>query len=180
MSAPTPYSVGQLSPDGMWMWDGGRWIPVQRPGQPPARRPRTWIWWLAGGCAVVLLLGIAGIVIGGAALVNRIQSGGFTCLPSDFPKYPNAQVTRVYTYVGGGVAPGDSNECQEGLSSDDDVATVTAFYITHLDTGDWSITANDKANGEIRFARRSQSREVGTVELLGRGQHTDVAIKFDS
>lgn len=180
MSAPTPYPVGQLSPDGMWTWDGARWVPVQRPLPPPQRRSRSWMWWVAGGCAVVLLLGVAGAVVAGVALVNKIQSGGLTCLPSDFPKYPNAQVTRVYTYVGSGVAPGDSSECQETLSSDDDVATVTSFYSAQLDSGDWSVTAIDRANGQIRFARRSKNQQVGVVQLLGQGQHTVVEIRFDS
>jgi hypothetical protein len=180
MSAQAPYQVGQLSPDGMWMWDGGRWIPVQRAGQPGPRRPRTWLWWLGGGCVLLLVLGIGGGVWAVGSLVNAVQSGSLSCLPSDFPRYPGASVTRDYTYVGTGVAPGDSRECQETLSSDDDVTTVTAFYAAQLDSGDWRITTYDKASGQVQFERRSKSQQVGLIQLLGRGDHTVIEIKFDS
>jgi len=88
VSEPAP-EIGRLSPDGMWRWDGRQWVPAtprasgQGQGGPPRRR--TWIWWVAGGCALLLILGVGGAVIGGVALVNRLQHGDFACLPSDFP-----------------------------------------------------------------------------------------------
>lgn len=176
----TPYQVGQLSPDGAWMWDGARWVPVQRPGQPPPRQSRTWIWWLAGGCALLLVLGVGGGVWAIRSLVNAVEKGQLSCMPSDFPRYPGAAVTRDYTYVGTGVAPGDSRECQETASSNDDVATVTDFYTRKLESGDWHVTANDKTSGQIRFVRKSRPQQVGVIELLGRGEHTVIEIKFDS
>ena len=115
-----------------------------------------------------------------ANLVHSVQQGNFSCLPSDFPRYPGATVTRDYTYFGTGVAPGDSRECQESLSSSDDVATVTAFYMSHLNSGDWKVTANDTSNGVISFGRQSKAKNVGAVQLLGRGNHTVIQIKFDS
>jgi hypothetical protein len=144
------------------------------------RRGRGWIWWLAGGCAVLIVLGVAGGVWGAVSLVNNIQKGGLSCLPSDFPRYPGATVTRDYTYFGTGVAPGDSRECQESLSSDDDVATVSAFYTSQLNSGDWQITANDRTSGQLKFTRKSRLQDVGVIQLLGRGEHTVIDIKFDS
>jgi hypothetical protein len=129
---------------------------------------------------VVLVLSIAGGIWGISSLVHSVQQGNFSCLPSDFPRYPGATITRDYTYFGSGVAYGDSRECQESLSSDDDVATVTAFYASHLDSGDWRIIGNDKTTGQLRFIRRSKYQQIGIIQLLGQGQHTVIEIKFDS
>ena len=180
MSIPAPYQIGQVSPDGMWMWDGQRWIPVQRPGQPVVRRSRGWVWWLAGGCLLLLVVAVGLGIWGATALVHNLQAGNFSCLPSNFPKYPGATVTRDYTYVGTGVAPGDARECQETLDSGSDVAAVTNFYVSQLNSGDWKITSNDTATGQIRFQRVSRPQTVGTVQLLGRGQQTTIEIKLDS
>ena len=165
----------------MWRWDGGRWVPAAvAPAYGSPRRPRTWLWWLAGGCALLLVLGVAGGIYGVASLMRAVQSGSLACLPSDFPQYPGATLTNEYTYVGTNVAPGDSHECEETFDSSDDVATVTDFYSSHLNSGDWRITSTDSANGTLNFARASRSQTVGSVLLLGRGRHTTVAVKLYS
>jgi len=166
----------------MWRWDGRQWAPATPQAPPPGRpRPRrTWIWWVAGGCALLLILGVVGAVIGGVALLNRVQHADFSCLPSDFPSYPSAALTGERTYIGTGLAPGDTHDCTESLSSDDNVPTVADFYTSRLSTGDWKITSNDAANGTIRFARLSRPQTVGVVALLGRGSHTEIQIKLDS
>ncbi len=136
MSSQTPGQGGQLSPDGLWRWDGQRWVPVAQPAmQRPRPGSRSWIAWLAGGCALLLLVGVAAGIWGATALVRSVQSGGFSCLPSDFPKYPGATVARGYTYYGTGVAPGDTRECQANEDSTDDVATVTRFFAGRLGRG---------------------------------------------
>lgn len=129
---------------------------------------------------MLLVIGIGLGVWGAAALVHNLQAGKFSCLPADFPKYPGATVTRDYTYVGTGVAPGDARECQETLDSSKDVATVTDFYATRLNSGDWKVTSNDTATGQLRFQRVSRPETVGIVQLLGRGQQTTIEIKLDS
>ena len=181
VSAQTP--PGQLSPDGAWRWDGRQWVPTGTQGYQPAparRGPGRWIWWVAGGCIVLLVLGIGLGIFGAVQLAKRFQEGSLSCLPSDFPRYSGTTVTRDYTYFGTNVAPGDSQECQESLTSQDDTAAVTAFYESHLSSGDWTITSNDTSNGAIHFARRSRPQTVGTVQLLGRGEHTDIVIRLDS
>jgi len=182
VGSEAPYQPGQLSPDGMWRWDGARWIPSGQQGRQPLRPrgSRTWIWWLAGGCALLLLIGAGGAIWGALSLVNAVQHGALNCLPSDFPSYPGATITREYTYFGGGVAPGDSKECQMTLESDDDSATVSDFYASRLDSGDWTVTANDSANGQIRFHRVSRPLTMGILDLLARGQHTEIQLKLDS
>jgi len=98
----------------------------------------------------------------------------------DFPRYPGATVTGDYTTVGTNVAPGDSRECRESLDSSDGVAAVTDFYTSRLNSDDWKISSNDRANGELRFYRVSRPQTIGVIDLLGRGQHTVIQIKLDS
>lgn len=178
----TPATAGSLSPDGLWRWDGTRWVSTGVVGERPAppRPSRAWIWWVAGGCLVLVLIVIVGILVSGAALFNSLQRGGLTCLPADFPKYPGATVAGLNTYFGTNVAPGDSRECQMTLESNDGVSTVTDFYTGRLDSGDWTITANDTGNGVIRLSRKSRPATVGEIQLFGRGQHTEIQIRFDS
>jgi len=182
VAGETPYQVGQLSPDGAWQWDGRQWVPVAAPGVSlqPSRRNRTWMWWVGGGCAILLVLSCGGAIWGMTSLVRSFQTGGLSCLPGDFPRYPGATVTRDYTFVGSGVAAGDSRECQETLDSSDDVPTVTNFYSKGLNSGDWRVTSNDKTTGQIKFSRASNPQNVGVIQFLGRGERTQIEIKFDS
>ena len=89
-------------------------------------------------------------------------------------------MAREYTYVGTNVAPGDSKSCQMTFESNDDVGTVTAYCVSHLGSGNWTITANNQSNGEIQFRRVSRPATVGALALLGRGQHTEIQIRLDS
>jgi hypothetical protein len=182
MATGSPLQPGQLSPDGLWRWDGVTWVPVAPGGSPmpPPRRSRAWIWWLGGGCAVLLVIGVIGIGFGAFTLVNRFQHGGFSCLPSDFPNYPNATVANQQTKIGAGIANGDTKECLMVLESNDDVATVTAYYEQQLNSGDWTISSSDLAGGTISFQLQSRLQTGGTVTLLARGQHTEVRIVLDS
>jgi hypothetical protein len=173
---------GQLSPDGLWRWDGTQWVPAA-PGTsslPPARRSRGWIWWLVGGCGVLLVLGVIGGGFGIYSLVNRFQSGGFSCLPSDFPSYPGASVVSENTKVGAGFSTGDNGRCTMVLNSNDSAATVTTYYEQQLGSGDWTIVSSDTASGVLSFQRKSRPQTVGTVTLLGRGQHSEIDIQLDS
>ncbi len=180
MTEQPPVQPGQLSSDGMWRWDGVRWVPAAAYPPSAPRRSHTWIWWVAGGCAVLLVLGLVGVGVGVYNLVNSFQHGGFACLPSDFPNYPGATVITENTYVGTAVAPGDSKRCSMVLKSTDDPATVTAFYQDKLNGGDWKVTAYIASIGQIQFQRVSRQQSVGVVELLGRGQQTEIHIQLDS
>ena len=140
----------------MWRWDGQRWVPSGAQVQAVRPASRTWIWWAAGGCALLMLIGIGGAVWGVIALSNAVQHGGLTCLPSDFPSYPGASVTREYTYVGSGVTTGDTKQCQMTLQSNDTASAVHDFYSSQLKSGDWAITIDDTTTGVIRFHRVSR------------------------
>jgi hypothetical protein len=179
MSVQPPVQPGQISPDGMWRWDGARWVPLMaQPIAPPRSRP--WIWWLAGGCALLLVIGLVGAGFGIYSFVNSFSKGSFACLPSDFPSYPGATVTSFNTHFGTGVAPGDSKSCLMVLQSNDDAATVTAFYNDNLNTGDWHVTAFISSYGQIQFHRVSRPATVGLVQLLGKGKQTEIRIQLDS
>ncbi|HXN89941.1 MAG TPA: hypothetical protein VN906_00485 [Candidatus Sulfotelmatobacter sp.] len=176
MGSQGPNQPGQVSPDGLWVWDGTRWVPSGRQGTPTRPRgSRSWIWWVAGGCAVLLVIGVAGAIWATVALVNNVQQhGGFACLPSDFPSYPGATITSENVRYTTGLPPGDSKECTMTLESSNDATTVSDFYASRLSTGDWAITSNDTATGEIRFHRVSRPQTVGVLDILGRGQQTEV------
>lgn len=160
----------------MWRWDGARWVAMA----PAARRSRAWIWWVAGGCGLLLVLAVVGGAAGIVSLVNSFQHGGFTCLPSDFPSYPGVTVVNENTYYGTGVAPGDTKSCRMTLDSNDTVATVTAFYKEKLDSGDWKVVSFSDSTGQIQFLRVSRPQTVGTVDLLGRGSSTEIRIDLSS
>jgi hypothetical protein len=179
---PGGVQVGQLSPDGLWRWDGAQWVSTT-PGfapTPAPRRSRSWIWWLAGGCALLLAIGAIGAGVGAFSLVKRFQSGGFSCLPSDFPSYPGASVVSENTRIGNEFSPGDNNRCTIAFNSNDDVATVARYYEGQLNSGDWTIVSSDPSSGVIKFQRRSRPQTVGTVTLLGQGQHSQIDIQLDS
>ncbi|HEY2599675.1 MAG TPA: hypothetical protein VGJ79_14490 [Candidatus Dormibacteraeota bacterium] len=181
MSQDPTVPPGRLSPDGLWRWDGARWVPVA-PGAPlPApQRSRSWIWWLVGGCGVLLILGAVAAGFAVYSLVTGFQHGKFSCLPPDFPSYPAASVVRENAKVGNEFSPGDSSRCDMVFTSNDGVAVVTAFYEAQLNSGDWTVVSSDSANGVITFKRKSRPQTVGTVTLLGQGQHSQIDIQLDS
>jgi hypothetical protein len=67
-----------------------------------------------------------------------------------------------------------------GFDSNDSVATVMAYYEAQLSNGDWTIASIDSATGVIGFRRKSRPQTVGTLSLLGRGQHSLINIRLDS
>lgn len=141
---------------------------------PSRRRSRAWIGWLAGGCALLLVIVVIGAGFGLFSLVRQFQNGAFNCLPSDFPSYPGATVSSENTSIG------TIRRCTIVLESDDGVAAVTTFYQRELNTGDWAITSSDPAGGDFSFQRLSRSQTFGTIALSGRGQHTEIEIQLTS
>jgi len=177
MATEPPVQSGQLSPDGLWRWDGVQWVPVASgvAPAPPARTSKTWIWWLAGGCAVLLVLGLIPLGFAVSSIVNGIRNGAFECLPSDFPAYPGATTVNFNTNFSGG-----TKRCSIALESDDGVAAVTSFYEQRLSSGDWKVVSSDPSTGEIRFQRVSRPSTSGVIQLLGKGQHSEIDIQLES
>lgn len=142
---------------------------------PPPRRSRGWIWWLMGGCAVLLVLGAIGTGFGIYALVTKFQQGAFSCLPSDFPNYPGASVVNQHMTVAGG-----TRQCTMVLESNDNVDAVVSFYVRNLSTGDWNIVSSEISNGPITFERKARPQTTGSVSVATQGQHTEIDIQLDS
>jgi len=171
LTGAPPTEPGQLSPDGTWRWDGTRWVPAQ-PQRPARRRSRVWVW-LPVGCLTVLLLTGAGVGYGMYSWVQGFLHGTVTCLPSDFPRYPGA-VYADQTYELNGAYPG--NTCHVVLESNDDVATVTAFYESKLNTGAWQVTSSGTQSGQVTFQPARSDAPFGTVQVGVSSTHTEITI----
>ena len=120
---------------------------------------------------MLLLFGVIGAVAGGKVLVDRFQQGGFTCLPSDFPRYPGATVSSESTYTGT-----SGSECRMAFDTGDPVSWVGPYYQTWLDSGDWSVVSVDYDTGTITFHRRSRPQAAGTAKLARLGQGTRISV----
>ena len=147
---------------------------------PPPRRSQGWIWWVVGGCAILLVLGAVGAGFGIYGLVTRFQSGAFSCLPSDFPKYPGASVVSENTSAAGDLSPGDSTQCTMILRSGDSVDAVSAFYQQNLNTGDWTIPPSHPPGDTYAFARKSRPETVGEVVVTAKGLSTEINIRLNT
>jgi len=129
--------------------------------------------WLLAGCLTVLLVTGAGV---GFAIYSRVQGflhGTYTCLPTDFPRYPGS-ANAEQTYELNGAYPG--NTCHVVLESNDDVATVTAFYESKLNTGAWQVTSSAGQGGKITFQPAKSATPFGTVQVLVSSTHTEITI----
>ena len=129
--------------------------------------------WLLAGCLTVLLVTGAGV---GFAIYSRVQGflhGTYTCLPTDFPRYPGS-ANAEQTYELNGAYPG--NTCHVVLESNDDVATVTAFYESKLNTGAWQVTSSAGQGGKITFQPAKSAAPFGTVQVLVSSTHTEITI----
>ncbi len=162
---------GRLSPDGRWRRDGTQWIPAL-PQRTSRRRSRLWVW-LPVGCLTVLLLTAAGVGYGTYSWVQGFLHGTVTCLPSDFPRYPGAMYADQ-SFELNGAYPG--NVCHTVLESNDDVATVTAFYDSNLNTGSWQVTSIGTQGGEITFQPARSEAPFGTVQVAVSNAHTEITI----
>jgi hypothetical protein len=128
---------------------------------------------LLAGCSTVVLLTVVGVGYGIYSYVQGVTHGSNTCLPSDFPKYPRS-VYAGFTFDLNGTYPG--NTCHVTLQSNDDVATVTAFYLSKLNTGDWQVTSSGDQARQVTFQHAKSDAPFGTVQVAVGNTHTDVTI----
>lgn len=186
MAAGPPVESGQLSPDGMWRWDGRQWVPTLAP---PPTRSKAWIWWLAGGLTLSLLLIAVAAGYGVYSLANRFQGGAFSCLPADFPSYPGTRVITESTSMGPSLPPGTTHECRMILETNDDVTVVGPYFNRHLNSGDWKLISTRYTGGTstsqplmsmIKFHRTSQPQTTGSIEFSQPRRQTEILIVLDS
>jgi hypothetical protein len=127
--------------------------------------------WVLAGCSTVLVLTAVGYGI--YSFVQGVKHGATTCLPSDFPKYPGA-VYAGFAYELNGAYPG--NTCHVVLDSNDDVATVTAFYQIKLNTGVWQVTSTGFQADRVTFQPAKSAVPFGTVQVAVRNTRTEITI----
>jgi hypothetical protein len=96
--------------------------------------------------------------------------------PADVPVYPRARLTAGVSFTSTGqVAWGMEWE------TTDDTSKVQAYYARQLSQGDWALTVNSSANGAAyaaTFARKSNSRQTGTVSIRSDSGVTTIALSF--
>ena len=145
------------------------------------RSSGRWVWWLAGGCtliiALIVVVVIAGAGFGAFSLYHRFLGGGFSCLPSDFPAYPGATYAGE-TYDLNGPSPG--NACKMVYASNDSVGTVFDFYASRLNKGDWRVVSSDGTAGQIAFASPKKAATNGTVSITTRGSQSVITVQLYS
>jgi hypothetical protein len=162
MAAVPPAQLEQLSPD-------------QR-----TRGSNACIWWLAGGCALLVAVVIVGAVLAWSAFSYRLQHGGFNCLPSDFPTYPGSTFGGEQYNLN---APTPGNACNMVFESKDSVATVRDFYANRLNAGDWQVTSNSETTGQITFRNVKNVKTVstnGSVNVAVRGNGAEITVQYYS
>ena len=143
--------AGQVSPDGMWLWDGARWVPIG-PAGPPGR-PRRSRRWLAAGVTFSLVMAAVAGVWGITSIVHNFQSGAFSCLPADFPRYPGTTVSAENQSTGP-----NGRDCRMTFESGDPVTRVGPYYQSKLSSGrPWSRSSTRRAPSFSAGSRPSTS-----------------------
>ena len=171
---------GQLSPDGLWRWDGTHWVPTAA-GKPPAtaQRRKLLIWWLTSTSTllVVLLAALALLVY------EQIPFGrdGFGCLPADFPLYPKMTLLEIDQRFEVPVQ-GDTKTCRMRLSSSAPFGSVNSFYRQRLNSGDWMYTSySEESGGSFTiFQLRSRPLTSGQMTVLGQAAGATLDIQLNS
>ena len=96
--------------------------------------------------------------------------------PADLPVYPKARLTAGASFTSTGqVAWGMEWE------TTDDPAKVQAYYANQLSQGDWTLAVSSQTNGAVyaaTFARKSNSRETGTLAINSDAGVTTIALSF--
>jgi hypothetical protein len=133
------------------------------------------VWWVAGGCALLLVLGVAGGVYGVISLAQRLQQGGLTCLPADFPHYPGSFVSSESTNIGP-----NGHVCQMSFESNDAFATVSGYFEYELNHGNWTVISEDRDTATTTFRRVSQPQVHGTTKVLPSSHGTHIEVTLNS
>jgi len=132
---------------------------------PPIKKSRTG-WKIAGvGCALLIVLVVALVLIG----VNAITHAPL----SDFPAYPGATQTGLHVNSVNG-----SNSEDESWTTTDSITTVEQFYSDHLKQSPWSIQNQDSDLAVWTFSKQGQNGS-GTITFLAQGKTTLIQVQFN-
>jgi hypothetical protein len=133
--------------------------------------------WVLAGCSTVFVLTVAGAGYGIYSFVQGVKNGSNTCLPSDFPRYPGAVYAR-FSFDLNGAYPGTT--CHAIFESNDDVATVTAFYQSKLNTGAWRATSPGTQADTVNFQPARSAAPFGTLQVAVSSTQTEITIDLFS
>jgi hypothetical protein len=162
-----PIQAGQVSPDGLWRWDGHAWAPIPSiAGQTHAPGPALQARWIV----VLALLSAAGVVAIIIAVASQFQIGARTCLPPDFPTYPGASTSSEFAYKG------NPPDCVMVFHTNDSQLTAVRFYQSVLNADDWRVASVRDTTGTMTFSRRSRPQSVGTISFVGNTNGTNVYV----
>jgi hypothetical protein len=143
------------------------------------------MWWVLGGCALLLVLALAGAGLGAVSLYNSFKQ--YNCLPADFPSYPLA-TTANYSYELNGPTPGGSCDMVFHLKYSDrrpvegeaPGSVVFDFYESRLDGNPWQVIASDPGSGHIAFRNVKPVNISGTVDLVDKDGYTEITVQLYS
>jgi hypothetical protein len=128
---------------------------------------------MLAACSTLVVLTAVGVGYGIYSIVQGVKNGFTTCLPSDFPRYPGATYAG-FTFELNGAYPG--NTCHAVFESNDDIATITAFYQSKLNTGAWQATPTDNQADRVSFQPAKSNAPFGTVQVALGNAHTEITI----
>lgn len=148
--------------------------PPRPPSQSMGRGPRVLLWSLGGCSLVAILLLVGAVVVGGLAFTRAFNlQVGHTSAPGDFPVYPGAKVsTGIKMGARDGLASHSITLVQ--WQAPDGGDRVTAWYLAHLNQGDWELI--DHVGPRLHFRRRSTG---ATALLQVQGQLTTSAVQLE-
>jgi hypothetical protein len=160
---------GQVSPDGLWQWNGDAWLPTTG-GIGPSQGPSSAL--RARRIVLIAVLCALAAIAAVATLVSLIHFGADNCLPSDFPIYSGATVSSTVARKG---SPPD---CALVLRTSDSQSTVAQFYESILNTGDWHVMSVSSDTGTVKFERRSRPKTTGSVSYVAHADGTRIYIRL--
>jgi hypothetical protein len=174
MTSP-PGASPFLSADGMWRWDGVRWVPVSTAPVPARPMRARWVALIVAGSIASLLLagtGLAAVSSAYGDLGSRFAAGASSsCLPSDFPAYPGAAiVTSLKAF----------SVCTAAFTTRDPSADVIAYFQTQLDQYPWQVTGGSGDQGTVDFGRQDGAKGSGEVSVSQSTRATQIQIVYQS
>jgi len=173
-SPPGPSSL--MSADGRWRWDGVHWVPVAAAPEPSRPMRGRWVALIVVGSIVTLLLAGTGLAALSSAY-GRLGAGVFasgassSCLPSDFPSYPNAAlVTSLRAF----------SVCSTVYTTTDSSADVLAYYQAQLGQYPWRVTGGSGDQGTVDFARQDGAKGSGEVSVSQARNATQIQVVYQA